>query len=87
MNVRIGTGPDSWGVWFADDPEQIPWKTYLDEVVSAGYTWTELGPYGYLPPDAGLIRTQFGDRGLKLSGSFIMTNLKNRMVGQKSSVS
>jgi len=76
MNVRIGTGPDSWGVWFADDPKQIPWKTYLDEVVSAGYTWTELGPYGYLPPDAGLIRTQFGDRGLKLSGSFIMTNLE-----------
>ena len=27
----IGTAPDSWGVWFADDPKQTPWERFLDE--------------------------------------------------------
>jgi len=22
--IRIGSAPDSWGVWFPDDPEQTP---------------------------------------------------------------
>jgi len=77
MNVRIGTAPDSWGVWFADDPKQIPWQCYLDEAARAGYTWTELGPYGYMPPDPVVLRTQFEQRGLKLSGSFVMANLES----------
>ena len=29
MNVRIGSCPDSWGVWFAEDPRQIPWSRFL----------------------------------------------------------
>ena len=47
----IGTAPDSWGVWFPDDPQQMPWQRFLDEVAEAGYTRIELGPYGYLPTD------------------------------------
>ncbi len=47
----IGTAPDSWGVWFADDPKQTPWERFLDEVAESGYKWIELGPYGYLPND------------------------------------
>jgi hypothetical protein len=34
--IDVGTGPDSWGVWFADAPGQIHWSEYLDEVVVAG---------------------------------------------------
>jgi inosose dehydratase len=48
MKVTIGTAPDSWGVWFPDDPRQMPWQRFLDEVTEAGYKWFELGPYGYL---------------------------------------
>ncbi|MEN0103718.1 MAG: 2-keto-myo-inositol dehydratase, partial [Curtobacterium sp.] len=25
-SIRIGTAPDSWGVWFPDDPKQVPWQ-------------------------------------------------------------
>src|SRR5690349_17983369 len=39
--LRLGTAPDSWGVWFADDPLQVAWPRYLDEAASAGYRWTE----------------------------------------------
>ena len=48
--ITIGTAPDSWGVWFPEDPEQVPPGRFLDEVVEAGYEWIELGPYGYGDP-------------------------------------
>ena len=48
-NLRLGTAPDSWGVWFPDDPKQVPWNQFLDEAAAAGYTAVELGPFGYLP--------------------------------------
>ena len=48
--LRLGTAPDSWGVWFPDDPHQVPWHRFLDEVAAGAATsWIELGPYGYLP--------------------------------------
>jgi inosose dehydratase len=71
--LRIGTAPDSWGVWFADDPTQVPWRRFLDEVVAAGYTWIELGPYGYLPTDANQLEDELGSRGLKLSAGTVFT--------------
>lgn len=64
MNIKLGTAPDSWGVWHAHDPKQTPWQRYLDEVVIAGYRWTELGPYGYMPTDPAVIRDELGQRGL-----------------------
>lgn len=76
MNVKIGSGPDSWGVWFADDPKQIPWRRFLDEVVEAGYEWIELGPYGYMPPDVDTLKSELGQRGLKVSGTFALANLE-----------
>jgi inosose dehydratase len=66
--IRVGSAPDSWGVWFADDPDQTPWSRFLDEVAQAGYRWIELGPYGYLPTDAARLRDELSGRGLGLSG-------------------
>jgi inosose dehydratase len=77
MDVTIGTAPDSWGVWFPQDPKQIPWQRFLDEVVEAGYEWIELGPYGYLPTDIGVLRGELERRHLKLSGTFAMCNLED----------
>src|SRR5919202_2828882 len=77
MNVRIGSAPDSWGVWFPDDPKQIPWQRFLDEIAEAGYEWTELGPYGYLPTDLPTLRAELGRRGLKVSATFAMAHLED----------
>ena len=71
--LRIGTAPDSWGVWFPDDPKQVPWQRFLDEVVAAGYTWIELGPYGYLPTDPHELEDELGKRGLRLSAGTVFT--------------
>jgi inosose dehydratase len=71
--LRIGTAPDSWGVWFPDDPKQIPWERFLDEVQAAGYSWIELGPYGYLPKDPSRLEDELGKRGLRLSAGTVFT--------------
>ncbi|MFF9198461.1 sugar phosphate isomerase/epimerase family protein [Streptomyces sp. NPDC014779] len=73
--IRVGSAPDSWGVWFPDDPRQVPWQRFLDEVAGAGYRWIELGPYGYLPTDPGLLAEETGSRGLKVSAATVFTGL------------
>ncbi|TFD68872.1 sugar phosphate isomerase/epimerase family protein [Cryobacterium ruanii] len=71
--IRIGTAPDSWGVWFPNDPNQIPWERFLDEVQAAGYHWLELGPFGYLPTDAAQLADELAKRDLKLSAGTVFT--------------
>jgi inosose dehydratase len=70
-SIRVGSAPDSWGVWFADDPRQTPWPRFLDEIALAGYAWTELGPYGYLPTSPAVLAEELGRRGLSLSGATV----------------
>jgi inosose dehydratase len=43
----------------------------LDEMVQAGYTGTELGPYGFLPTDSTELKRELGTRGLTLLGAFV----------------
>ncbi|MEI5010636.1 sugar phosphate isomerase/epimerase [Streptomyces sp. PmtA] len=73
--IRIGSAPDSWGVWFPDDPRQVPWQRFLDEVARAGYEWIELGPYGYLPTDPARLAEETSSRGLKVSAGTVFTGL------------
>ncbi|MDI3404299.1 sugar phosphate isomerase/epimerase family protein [Streptomyces cavernicola] len=73
--IRIGSAPDSWGVWFPDDPRQVPWRRFLDEVSESGYDWIELGPYGYLPTDPDVLRAETERRGLAVSAGTVFTGL------------
>ncbi|MEU2685976.1 sugar phosphate isomerase/epimerase family protein [Streptomyces hygroscopicus] len=73
--IRVGSAPDSWGVWFPDDDQQVPWQRFLDEVAEAGYEWIELGPYGYLPTDPARLAEETGRRGLKVSAGTVFTSL------------
>ena len=76
MEIKVGSAPDSWGVWFPSEPDQIPWQRYLDEIAESGYEWTELGPYGYLPTDPATLGSELEKRGLKVSGTFAMADLE-----------
>ncbi|GAA0922384.1 sugar phosphate isomerase/epimerase [Streptomyces thermoalcalitolerans] len=73
--IRVGSAPDSWGVWFADDPQQVPWQRFLDEVAEAGYSWIELGPYGYLPTDPARLTEEVNRRNLKVSAGTVFAGL------------
>jgi inosose dehydratase len=69
--LRLGSCPDSWGVWYADDPAQTPWARFLDELAEAGYRWLELGPYGYLPTDPGRLADELAARGLRCAAGTV----------------
>jgi inosose dehydratase len=73
--IRVGSAPDSWGVWFPEDPQQVPWERFLDEVAEAGYSWIELGPYGYLPTDPARLTDEIAKRELKVSAGTVFTGL------------
>jgi inosose dehydratase len=74
----IGTAPDSWGVWYADDPNQTPWPRFLDEAAQAGYTRIELGPYGYLPTDPVRLKDELDRRGMTLTAGTIFEHLHRK---------
>ncbi|MCW4466365.1 sugar phosphate isomerase/epimerase [Glutamicibacter sp. MNS18] len=73
--IKVGIAPDSWGVWNAEDPLQPPPGQYLREAAAAGYSYTELGPYGYLGTDAGQLSGQLEEHGLTLTGGTSFTSL------------
>jgi len=75
--LHLGTAPDSWGVWNpSGDPLQLPWQRYLDEVQQAGYRYSELGPFGYLPTDPGIVRDAYAEHGLTLTGGTVEAALQ-----------
>ena len=69
MSVRVGTCPDSWGVWFSKHEKQIPWERCLKEMHEAGYSGTELGPTGYLPTDYDELKKALEENELDLIGA------------------
>ncbi len=75
MNIQIATAPVSWGVLMKDTPNVPPYGQVLDEIVAAGYTGTELGPYGYLPFDLPSLHAELDGRGLTLLSAFTLVNL------------
>src|SRR5215469_10339573 len=71
MSIRIATAPVSWGIM---EISEFAWRRtpdeILDEIAASGYDGTELGPYGFLPTDAGQLRHILAKRNLALLGAF-----------------
>jgi inosose dehydratase len=69
---HFACAPDSWGVLDYPGPSwKQSYEKMLDEMVAAGYTGTELGPYGFFPTDPAVLKPQLEKRKLKLLGSFV----------------
>jgi len=73
--ITIGTAPDSWGVWFPSDPDQVAPEVFLREVADAGYGWIELGPYGYLTRDPVELRDQLDSHNLGVLAGTVFEHL------------
>jgi inosose dehydratase len=74
-SLRLGTAPDSWGVWFPSDPHQVTWNVYLDEIARVGYVYTELGPQGFMPADPEQLKDELAGRGLTVCGGTVFAGL------------
>jgi inosose dehydratase len=77
IDVKVGTAPDNWGVWFPNDSRQIPWSRFLNEVVEADYKWIELGPPGYLPLEPALLAAELNKRNLGVTTGFVMQHFED----------
>ena len=71
MTIRIGNAPCSWGVEFADDARNPPWRQVLRDCAGAGYRGIELGPVGFMPEDPGLLGATLAENGLTLIGGVV----------------
>jgi len=69
---KFASAPDSWGVLDYPSPSwNQSYEKMLDEMVEAGYNGTELGPYGFFPTEADVLKPQLDKRNLKLLASFV----------------
>jgi inosose dehydratase len=71
MTIRIGNAPCSWGIEFADDPRNPPWRTVLQECAAAGYKGIELGPVGFMPEDPAVLGEALAEHDLELIGGVV----------------
>jgi inosose dehydratase len=70
--LHFACAPDSWGVLDYPGPSwEQSYEKMLDEMVGAGYSGTELGPYGFFPTDPKVLQPQLARRKLKLLASFV----------------
>jgi inosose dehydratase len=78
----FASAPDSWGVLDYPGPSwEQSYEKMLDEMVDAGYSGTELGPYGFFPTDPKILEPQLEKRQLKLLGSFVPVRLGDPSAG------
>lgn len=75
MAIRISTAPCCWGVDDPKNPHLPRWEQVLDEASQAGYQAIELGPFGYLPRDAGVLGPALRRRGLSVIAGTIFDDL------------
>jgi inosose dehydratase len=73
----LAAAPVTWGVWerTVDRGDLVPRATLLGAVRSLGFTAIELGPPGYLGPDAAGVRASLEPHGLELVGAFVPLHL------------
>jgi inosose dehydratase len=72
MRLRVATGPVCWGVDHAEVAANPPWRDVVAGIDAAGFRWTELGPLGYLPPEAD---AELQRRGIGVTAGFVFEPL------------
>ncbi|GAA3334172.1 hypothetical protein GCM10020331_101090 [Ectobacillus funiculus] len=76
MNIKVGTAPDSWGVWFPEKrKKQTPWERCMNEMAESGYAGIELGPWGYLPNEYDSLKEELEKRNLELTATTLVGDL------------
>jgi inosose dehydratase len=78
MSMQVASAPVSWGIMEnIAPPENYSADRVLDEIAEAGYSGTELGPYGFLPTTPGELLAALSKRKLTLCSAFIEMDLGN----------
>jgi inosose dehydratase len=77
--IYVGNAPCSWGSLEFEglEGEPVRYAQMLDELAATGYTGTELGDWGYMPTNPGLLAAALATRRLALTGAFVPVALKD----------
>ncbi len=79
MAIKVASAPINWGIMeHVELPAEYPNHRVLDEIKAAGYSGTELGPYGFLPTDSAVLRNELAKRLLTLCSAFVDIELGNK---------
>lgn len=73
--ITITCAPCCWGVDDVKNPHLPSWRQVLDEAAAAGFGGLELGPYGYMPLDAGVVSAALAERNLSIVAGTIFDDL------------
>jgi inosose dehydratase len=80
---QFASAPDSWGVLDYRGPSwEQSYEKMLDEMVQAGYTGSELGPYGFFPTDPKILAPQLVKRKLQLLAAFVPVRMTDPAAGK-----
>jgi inosose dehydratase len=71
--TRLAASPVSWGIDFADHPDNVSWRVVLDEIAQSGLHDLELGPVDYIPTES--VREELERRGLRALGTWLVLPL------------
>ena len=74
-SLQLANAPVSWGVDYPDDPKNPPWPLVMSQIAEAGFTFTELGPYGYFPSDPIRLSEELRSRNLSVIAGFVFQPL------------
>lgn len=75
MGIYITGAPCCWGVDDVKNPYLPPWQNVLEEAGIAGYRAIELGPYGYLPLDIGVLSKELEKNEISIVAGTIFDDL------------
>jgi inosose dehydratase len=75
---QLANAPCSWGVDFADRPENPAWAKVLDEASAAGFSAIDLGPVGFFPTDPAKLKDELSKRNLALSAGGLFDALTDQ---------
>jgi inosose dehydratase len=75
LPVTITCAPCCWGVDDVSNPHLPGWERVLDEAAEAGFGGLELGPYGYMPLNAGRVAAALDARHLRIVAGTIFDDL------------
>ncbi len=77
--MKVGNAPCSFGVMsgFQPDPP-LTYLDVLDQIAEAGYAGSELGDWGFMPADPGVLLPDLEVRGLAMVGAFTPVELTDR---------
>ncbi len=73
--MKIACAPCCWGIENESNPNYASWQRVIEDTKFAGFKGIELGPYGFFPTEAGVLKNELQNAGISLVGGTVYRGL------------